>query len=131
MSLSKCLKRNRTATSFKSGWLDDVVETQSTQLQCKVGLKIRKIFSYNDDSSVICLVCREAKITGLVRNQRRKSVYNFGGCRNRENLGKCKRRRREAAIAEGKKPLTIRRSGERRKLHQRGLGRSPRSRRNF
>jgi len=41
------------------------------------------------------------------------------------------RRRREAAIAEGKKPLPTRGSGERRKLLQRGLWRSPRSRRNF
>ena len=43
-----------------------------------------------------------------------------------------KRRRRETAIAEGKKSLTtIGGLGERRKLRQRGLGRSPRNRRNF
>jgi hypothetical protein len=41
--------------------------------------------------------------------------------------GNCERRRREAAIAEGKKPLTTRGMGERRKLPHRGLGRSPRS----
>ena len=43
-----------------------------------------------------------------------------------------KRRRRETAIAEGKKPLTtIGGQEERRKLPQRGLGRSPRNRRDF
>ena len=45
--------------------------------------------------------------------------------------GYCKRRRREAAIAEGKKPFTTRGSGEHRKLPQRGLGQSPRNRRDF
>src|SRR6218665_1393304 len=43
----------------------------------------------------------------------------------------CKRRKREAAIAEGKKPLTTRGPGGRRKLPQRGLGQSPRNRRDF
>src|SRR6218665_1939665 len=52
-------------------------------------------------------------------------VFLFGGL-----MGN-KRRRRETAIAEGKKPLTTRGSGERRELPQRGLGRSPRNRRNF
>jgi len=42
-----------------------------------------------------------------------------------------KRRRRETTIAEGKKPLTTRGMGERRKLPQRGLGRSPRNRDDF
>ena len=42
-----------------------------------------------------------------------------------------KRRRRETAIAEGKKPLTTRGLGERRKLPQRGLRRNPRNRRDF
>ena len=64
MSLSKCLKRKRTTTSFKSGWLEEVVETESTQSECTVGLrlKIREIFSYGDetdDSGVVCLVCHE------------------------------------------------------------------------
>ncbi len=45
MSLSKCLKRKRTETSFKSGWLDEVVETESTQSECTVRLNIREIFS--------------------------------------------------------------------------------------
>ena len=40
-------------------------------------------------------------------------------------------RKRETAIAEGKKPLTTRGPGERRKLPQRGLGRSPRNRPDF
>ena len=48
-----------------------------------------------------------------------------------EKRGSCKRQRREAAIAEGKKPLTTRGSGERRKLPQWGVGRSPRKRRDF
>ena len=52
-------------------------------------------------------------------------AYKHGSQRN------CKPRRREAAIAEGKKLLTTRGLGERRKLPQRGLGRSPRNRRNF
>src|SRR6218665_3469975 len=42
-----------------------------------------------------------------------------------------KRRSRETAIAEGKKPLTTRGLGERRKLPQRGLRRNPRKRRVF
>src|SRR6218665_2625681 len=48
------------------------------------------------------------------------------------STGNCKRRRREAAIAECKKPL-IRQGSvrERRKLPQRGLGRCPRNRPNF
>jgi len=45
--------------------------------------------------------------------------------------GNCKRRRREAAIAKGKKLLPTRGSEERRKLPQLGMGRSPRIRRNF
>jgi len=36
MSLSKCLKRKRTATSFKSGWPEEVVEAESTQSECTV-----------------------------------------------------------------------------------------------
>src|SRR6218665_1687510 len=48
-----------------------------------------------------------------------------------EKRGSCKRQRREAAITEGKKPLTTRGSGERCKLPQRSLGRSPRKRRDF
>ena len=43
----------------------------------------------------------------------------------RESRGKCKRRRREAAIAEGKKPLTTRGSGERRKLPSGFWGSAP------
>jgi len=35
MSLSKCLKRKQTATSIKMGWLEEVVETESTQSECK------------------------------------------------------------------------------------------------
>src|SRR6218665_1902543 len=48
-----------------------------------------------------------------------------------QNTGNCKPRRREAAIAEGKKPLRLGSLTERRKLPQRGLGRSPRNRRDF
>ena len=47
---------------------------------------------------------------------------------NREN---CKGRRHKAAIAVGKKPLTTKGSGERRKLPQRDLGQSPRNRSDF
>ena len=50
-------------------------------------------------------------ILRLLNTQRRKSVYNFGGDRNWENWSQCKRRRREAAIAEGKKPFSTRGSG--------------------
>jgi len=71
MSLSKCLKRKRTATSFKSGWLDEVVETESTQSECTVQFKIREIFSYDDDSGVVCLVCHEAKTAGAFLLDRR------------------------------------------------------------
>src|SRR6218665_1327776 len=39
--------------------------------------------------------------------------------------GNCKRRRREDAIAEGKKPLAARGSGERRKLPRGGWGGAP------
>ena len=53
------------------------------------------------------------------------AVFLFGG------LMGIKSRRRETAIAEGKKPLTTRGVDERCKLPQRGLGRSPRNRRNF
>ena len=34
MSLGICLKRKRIATSFKSGWLDEVIETESTLSEC-------------------------------------------------------------------------------------------------
>jgi len=52
------------ATSFKSGWLEEVVEAEWAQSECTVRLKIREIFSYDDDSGVVCLVCREAKTAG-------------------------------------------------------------------
>jgi|SRR6218665_2067519 len=45
--------------------------------------------------------------------------------------GNCKRRRREAAIAEGKKLLATRGSRERRKLPRGVWGRSPRNRKDF
>src|SRR6218665_934929 len=58
------------------------------------------------------------KISKGAQIQRRKSVglHNFGGAdivkiggdRYCKNWGNCKRRRREAAIAEGKKPVTTR-----------------------
>src|SRR6218665_2782537 len=47
------------------------------------------------------------------------------------SCGNCKCRRREAAIVEGKKPYRLGGLGERRKLPQQGLGRSPKNRRNF
>ena len=43
----------------------------------------------------------------------------------------CECQRREAAFAESKKPFATRGLGERRKLPQRGLGRSPRNRTDF
>src|SRR6218665_3664628 len=65
-------------------------------------------------------------------NQWHKSVYNFGGTEVWENWRQCKRRRREAAIAEGKKPLPTRGHRERRKLPSGVWGGAPcRSRRDF
>jgi len=49
-------------------------------------------------------------------------------CRSRKN---CKRRRREAPIVDGKKPLRLGDLGERLKLPQQGLGQSLRNRRDF
>jgi len=45
--------------------------------------------------------------------------------------GNCKRRRRQAAIEKARSPYRLGGLGERRKLLQRGLGLSPRNRRNF
>ena len=58
-------------------------------------------------------------------------IEKIGGRQILKNRGKCKRRRREAAIAEGKKPVTTRVSEERCKLLQRGLGLRPRNRSDF
>ena len=59
--LVKFVKQKWTAISFKRGWLEEVVETKWTQSECTVRLKIREIFSYSDDSGVVCLVCRDMR----------------------------------------------------------------------
>ena len=46
-------------------------------------------------------------------------------------MANCKRRRREDATVEEKKPFTTRGLGKRRKLPQQGLGQIPRNRHDF
>ena len=65
MSLSKCLKRKRTATSFKSGWLEEV-ETESTQSECTVRLKIREIFSYMRTEQTVITIYGDDSLFGLL-----------------------------------------------------------------
>jgi len=76
----------------------------------------------------ILLVSTEVAMAGDSGRHRRRLVQNIGGARGPDNrrwlmMGSASRRR--IASAFGANLLTIRGLGERRKLTQRGLGRSP------
>lgn len=57
-------KRKRAAVSFKREWLDEIVETESTQSHGTVRLKLAEIFSFDEDDGVVCMLCRDAKALG-------------------------------------------------------------------
>ncbi|CAM2115548.1 unnamed protein product [Caretta caretta] len=64
MSLSRGLKRKRTVISFKSGWLDETIETVTPKSHSVMLVKLREIFTYDEDNGVVCIYCQDARASG-------------------------------------------------------------------
>src|SRR6218665_1810908 len=77
------------------------------------------------------LRCNVSLGARVLRGQRRKSVYNFGGTDLEKFGGSASPVGAKLRWPKAKSPSRLGGLGERRKLPQRGLGRNPRNRRNF
>lgn len=58
------IKRTRAATTFKSAWLKEIVETETVESKIVQRVELGTIFDLSVDHGVICKVCAEAKASG-------------------------------------------------------------------